>query len=170
MRFASIASEITVVKTFVGIGRFISSAKEYHYRKMLLAFLEGLRRGENTIDEFNSRSEKEKADIRALVISQLETLADVRQAEAIGLAVDAYLFERIDQVTLMGIISEIKLLSPIVFYNRAIDIALPDGLEHDPYINARRQAVSAFTLEAYRPMCNKYGLEVPPEPSWTTSS
>ena len=104
------------VKLGIVAARIFSSAKNYYRERYLKSFLQGLRAGDNTIEEFNKLSEKDKSRLRGLVISQLDLQSDERQAEAMGYAVDAYLSNKIDRLTLVGIISELKNINPLLFY------------------------------------------------------
>lgn len=79
------------------------------------------------MDEFNVLSDKEKDRIRSLVISQLDLQSDELQAEAMGFAVRAYLAGKIVNLSLMGIVSEIKNTNPLL-YNPKTD---PLRVSHD---------------------------------------
>lgn len=103
-------------KLVITMARLFSSAKNHYRKEYLKSFIQGLRAGNNTIEEFNKLSEKDKSKLRGLVISQLDLQSDERQAEAMGYAVDAYLSKKIDQLMLAGIVSELKNTNPLLFY------------------------------------------------------
>lgn len=100
----------------IATARLFSSAKNHHRERHLKSFLQGLKTGNNTIEDFNKLSEKDKSKLRGLVISQLDLQSDERQAEAMGYAVGAYLSNKIDWIMLTGIISELKNINPLLFY------------------------------------------------------
>lgn len=103
-------------KLTLAIGKLFSSAKDHHRRKMLEAFLVGMQNGDKSFDDFNGLPEQEKSDLRGLVLAQLDLQTDARQAEAVGLIVDAYLANKIDRLTFVAIVSEIKNTNPLLYY------------------------------------------------------
>ena len=72
-------------------------------------------------------SEKDKSKLRGLVISQLDLQSDERQAEAMGYAIDAYLSNKIDRLMLVGIISELKNINPLLFYFSEYNLYIDNG-------------------------------------------
>ena len=103
-------------KLIITTARLFSSAKNYYRERYLKSFLQGLKVGDNTMEDFNKLSENNKSKLRGLVISQLDLQSDERQAEAMGYAVDAYLSNKIGWIMLAGIISELKNINPLLFY------------------------------------------------------
>lgn len=103
-------------KLTLAIGKLFSSAKDHHRRKMLEAFLVGMQNGDKSFDDFNGLPEQGKSDLRGLVLAQLDLQTDARQAEAVGLIVDAYLANKIDRLTFVAIVSEIKNTNPLLYY------------------------------------------------------
>lgn len=103
-------------KLTLAIGKLFSSAKDHHRRKMLEAFLVGMQNGDKSFHDFNKLPEEEKSDLRGIVLAQLDLQTDVRQAEAIGLIVDAYLANKIDRLIFVAIVSEIKNTNPLLYY------------------------------------------------------
>ncbi len=103
-------------KLVITTARLFSSAKNHYRKEYLKSFLQGLKAGNNTMEEFDKLSKKDKSKLRGLVISQLDLQSDERQAEAMGYAVDDYLSKKIDQLMLAGIVSELKNTNPLLFY------------------------------------------------------
>ena len=114
-------------KLIITTARLFSSAKNHHRERHLKSFLQGLKAGNNTIEEFNKLSEKDKSKLRGLVISQLDLQSDERQAEAMGYAVDVYLSNKIDRLMLVGIISELKNINPLLFYFSEYNLYIDNG-------------------------------------------
>ena len=114
-------------KLVITTARLFSSAKNHHRERHLKSFLQGLKAGNNTIEEFNKLSEKDKSKLRGLVISQLDLQSDERQAEAMGYAVDVYLSNKIDLLMLVGIISELKNINPLLFYFSEYNLYIDNG-------------------------------------------
>ena len=111
-----IIGEVPIAKTIIVVGKLFDSARQYHRTKNLKAFLSGLENGDKTMLEFEKLPADEKNMLRGLVISQLDLHSDERQAEALGLIVDAYLWKRIERLTLVGIVSELKNTNPLLYY------------------------------------------------------
>jgi hypothetical protein cdivTM_01456 len=114
-------------KLIITTARLFSSAKNHHRERHLKSFLQGLKAGNNTIEEFNKLSENDKSKLRGLVISQLDLQSDKRQAEAMGYAVDVYLSNKIDRLMLVGIISELKNINPLLFYFSEYNLYIDNG-------------------------------------------
>ena len=114
-------------KLVITTARLFSSAKNHHRERHLKSFLQGLKAGNNTIEEFNKLSEKDKSKLRGLVISQLDLQSDERQAEAMGYAVDVYLSNKIDLLMIVGIISELKNINPLLFYFSEYNLYIDNG-------------------------------------------
>lgn len=113
---ADLIEAIPAGKTVLAIGKLFSSAKNYYRTKMLLAFLDGIEDGGKSMSDFSALSDQEQSDLRGLVISQLDSQSDERQSEAMAYTVNAYLAKKIDRLTLVGIISEIKNTNPLLYY------------------------------------------------------
>lgn len=118
-------------KLVITTARLFSSAKNHHRKEYLKSFLQGLKAGNNTMEEFDKLSKKDKSKLRGLVISQLDLQSDERQAEAMGYAVDAYLSNKIDWIMLAGIISELKNINPLLFYFSEYNLYIDNS--HDEY-------------------------------------
>lgn len=112
----ALVGEIPIAKTALAIGKVFNSAKEFYRTKMMLSFLQGLQDGTKTMDQFLHLDEDNKSHLRGLIVSQLDMQTDVRQAEAIGYIVDAYLRNDIDLLTFNGVVSEIKNTNPLLYY------------------------------------------------------
>ncbi len=113
---ANFIESLPTGKLMITMARLFSSAKNHYRERHLNSFLQGLKVGDNTIEDFNRLSEDTKSKLRGLVISQLDLQSDERQAEAMGYAVDAYLSNKIDWMMLAGIVSELKNINPLLFY------------------------------------------------------
>lgn len=113
---ANFIESLPAGKLIITTARLFSSAKNCYRERCLKSFLQGLKVGDNTIEDFNRLSEDTKSKLRGLVISQLDLQSDERQAEAMGYAVDAYLSNKIDWMMLAGIVSELKNINPLLFY------------------------------------------------------
>lgn len=109
-------ADIPVAKTFVVIGKIFSSAKQYHRTKMMLSFINALENGTKSMQVFEQLPEEDQNDIRSLVVAQLDLHADERQAEATALIVDAYLWKKVDRLTFLGVLSELKNTNPLLYY------------------------------------------------------
>ena len=118
-------------KLVITTARLFSSAKNHYRKEYLKSFLQGLKAGNNTIEDFNKLSEKDKSKLRGLVISQLDLQSDERQAEAMGYAVDVYLSNKINRLMLVGIISELKNINPLLFYFSEYNLYIDNS--HDEY-------------------------------------
>ena len=114
-------------KLVITTARLFSSAKNHYRKEYLKLFLQGLKAGNNTMEEFDKLSKKDKSKLRGLVISQLDLQSDERQAEAMGYAVDAYLSNKIDRLMLVGIISELKNINPLLFYFSEYNLYIDNG-------------------------------------------
>ncbi len=114
-------------KLVITTARLFNSAKNHHRERHLKSFLQGLKAGNTTIEEFNKLSEKDKSKLRGLVISQLDLQSDERQAEAMGYAVDVYLSNKINRLMLVGIISELKNINPLLFYFSEYNLYIDNG-------------------------------------------
>lgn len=113
---ADFIETIPTGKAILTIGKLYSSAKSYQRTKMLRAFLKGFQSGEKSFDDFSKLDEKSKNDLRSLIITQLDLQTDERQAEAIGLIVDAYIAKKVSQHDFIGIVAEIKNTNPLLYY------------------------------------------------------
>lgn len=111
-----ILENVPVIKTGVVIGKLFNSAKATYRANMMANFLRALQSNAKTMDEFVKLSDDDKAYIRGLVISQLDLHTDERQAEALALIVDAYLWQKVDRLTFVGILAEIKNTNPLLYY------------------------------------------------------
>ncbi|QQS20111.1 hypothetical protein IPL85_01500 [Candidatus Saccharibacteria bacterium] len=111
-----ILENVPVIKTGVVIGKLFNSAKSTYRANMMASFLHGLQANTKTMDEYEKLSVDDKAYIRGIVISQLDLHTDERQAEALALLVDAYLWQRVDRLTFIGIVSELKNTNPLLYY------------------------------------------------------
>lgn len=114
-------------KLIITTARLFSSAKNYYRERYLKSFLQGLKVGDNTMEDFNKLSENDKSKLRGLVISQLDLQSDERQAEAMGCAVDAHLSNKIDWIMLAGIVSELKNINPLLFYFSEYNLYIDNG-------------------------------------------
>ena len=113
---ADFIESVPAGKLTLAIAKLFVSAKDYHRTKMLRAFLSGLQSGSKPFDDFEELDENMKNDLRGLVLTQLDLQADERQAEAMGLIVDAYLAKKIDRLIFIGIVFEIKNTNPLLYY------------------------------------------------------
>lgn len=113
---ADFIESVPAGKLTLAIGKLFMSAKDHHRTKMLRSFLNGMQSGDRTFDEFKELDENMKNDLRGLVLAQLDLQTDERQAEAIGLIVDAYLSKNVDRLIFIGIVSEIKNTNPLLYY------------------------------------------------------
>ena len=113
---ADFIESVPAGKLTLAIAKLFVSAKDHHRTKMLRAFLSGLQSGSRSFDDFKELDENMKNDLRGLVLTQLDLQADERQAEAMGLIVDAYLAKKIDRLIFIGIIFEIKNTNPLLYY------------------------------------------------------
>lgn len=111
-----ILENVPVIKTGVVISKLFNTAKATIRAKMMYSFLHALQTNDKTMQEFEKLPAEDRAYIRGLVISQLDMHTDERQAEALALLVDAYLWRQIDRLTFVGIVSEIKTANPLLFY------------------------------------------------------
>lgn len=111
-----IIGDVPIAKTVIIVGKLFNSARQYHRIKNLKAFLLGLENGDKTMLEFGKLSVNEQNMLRGLVISQLDLHSDERQAEALGLIIDAFLWKRVDRLTMVGIVSELKNTNPLLYY------------------------------------------------------
>lgn len=111
-------------KIVLATGKIFSSAKSYHRTKMLIAFLQSMESGEKSFDDFVKLDEQSKSNLRGLIIAQLDLQTDERQAEAMGLIVNAYLAEKVDRLTFIGIVSEMKNTNPLLYYFSVDSLAI----------------------------------------------
>ena len=124
---ANFIESLPAGKLIITTARLFSSAKNCYRERCLKSFLQGLKVGDNTIEDFNRLSEDTKSKLRGLVISQLDLQSDERQAEAMGYAVDAYLSNKIDWMMLAGIVSELKNINPLLFYFSEYNLYIDNG-------------------------------------------
>lgn len=113
---ADFIESVPAGKLTLAIGKLFVSAKDHHRTKMLRAFLSGMQSGGKSFDEFKELDENMKNDLRGLVLAQLDLQTDERQAEAVGLIVDAYLAKKVDWLIFIGIVSETKNTNPLLYY------------------------------------------------------
>ncbi len=113
---ADFIESVPAGKLTLAIGKLFMSAKDHHRTKMLRAFLKGMQSGDRSFDDFKEQDEQTKNDLRGLVLAQLDLQTDERQAEAVGFIVDAYLAKKVDRLTFVGIVSEIKNTNPLLYY------------------------------------------------------
>jgi len=113
---ADFIQSVPAGKLSLAIGKLFLSAKDHHRTKMLRSFLIGIQRGDKSFKEFKELDKNSKNNLRGLVLAQLDLQTDERQAEAVGLIVDAYLAKHIDWLNFIGIVSEIKNTNPLLYY------------------------------------------------------
>ena len=73
---ANFIESLPTGKLIITTARLFSSAKNYYRERYLKSFLQGLKVGDNTMEDFNKLNENDKSKLRGLVISQLDLQSD----------------------------------------------------------------------------------------------
>lgn len=109
--------ELPAIKYGIAVNQLFNSAKKSFRFRQMASFLHALDSNDPPAKEvLNNLPEEQKSYLREVVIGQLDSQTDTRQAEALALLVDAYLKKEVDRLSFVGIVAELRVINPLLFY------------------------------------------------------
>lgn len=109
------AEDTPGLKVIVFAGKLFRAGTHWWQARKLQAFLTALKDGDAGITAFERLNDKQKQDLRAFIISELDKQTSEKQAEALGYLLVAYFQGKIDRLMFDGVAHEIKNINPRAF-------------------------------------------------------
>lgn len=111
-----IAKDLPVLKYIKTASDLYGAYRILKLNKRIKAFVDAIHAGGFRVEDFRKLSQDDQSKVVDVIITELDNHTDNLQSEALGHLFSAYISEKIDRLTFLGVAHELKNTNPLVFY------------------------------------------------------